>query len=183
MRNYAKFYLTEKGEKFIRTGHVWCFAEEITKVEGEYRNGDIVDVLSHKGKYMGSGFVNDHSKIRVRIISTNTNDKFDGQFWSRRARYALDYRRTVMGEDFDCCRLIFGEADGLPGLTVDRFHDVLVAQVLSLGTEQRKESPVCTPTASMFSMKQMAIIWFLESRTTSTSNSSQPRMLSSMRHW
>ncbi len=139
MRNYAKFYLTEKGEKFIRTGHVWCFAEEITKVEGEYRNGDIVDVLSHKGKYMGSGFVNDHSKIRVRIISTNTNDRFDEQFWARRVGYALDYRRTVMGADFDCCRLIFGEADAFPGLTVDRFQDVLVAQVLSLGTEQRKD--------------------------------------------
>lgn len=139
MRDYTKFYLTEKGEKFIRTGHVWCFAEEITKVEGEYQNGDIVDVLSHKGKYIGSGFVNDHSKIRVRIISTNTNDKFDEQFWTRRVRYALDYRRTVMGADFNCCRLIFGEADGFPGLTVDRFNDVLVAQVLSLGTEQRKE--------------------------------------------
>ncbi len=138
MREYAKFFLTEKGEKFIRTGHVWCFAEEITKVEGEYRNGDIVDVLSHKGKYIGSGFVNDHSKIRVRIISTNTNDRFDGQFWTRRVRYALDYRRTVMGADFNCCRLIFGEADGFPGLTVDRFNDVLVAQVLSLGTELRK---------------------------------------------
>ncbi len=139
MRNYPKFYITAKGEKFIKTGHVWVFRDEVTKVEGTYQNGDIVDVLSPKGKYVGSGFVNDNSKIRVRIISTNTNDKFDDDFWQRRTRYALNYRRQVMGDDFNCCRLIFGEADGFPGLTVDRFNDVLVAQVLSLGTEQRKD--------------------------------------------
>ena len=139
MRNYPKFYLTSKGEKFLRTGHVWCFSDEVTRVEGEYKNGDIVDVLSPKGKYLGSGFVNDHSKIRVRIISTNTNDKFDAAFWQRRVRYALEYRRQVLREDFSSCRLIFGEADGFPGLTVDRFGAVLVAQVLSLGTEQRQE--------------------------------------------
>ena len=84
MRNFPKFYITVKGEKFIKGGHVWVFAEEITKVEGTYENGDIVDVLNHKGKFIGSGFVNDNSKIRVRIISTNTNDKFDEAFWQRR---------------------------------------------------------------------------------------------------
>lgn len=138
MRNFSKFFITAKGEKFIKAGHVWVFGEEITKVEGDYQNGDVVDVVSAKGKYIGSGFVNDNSKIRVRIISTNANDKFDESFWARRVHYALEYRRQVMGADFKCCRLIFGEADGFPGLTVDRFNDVLVAQVLSLGTEQRK---------------------------------------------
>lgn len=138
MRDYPKFIITAKGEKFIKTGHVWVFGEEVTKVEGDYQNGDIVDVVSAKGKYIGSGFVNDNSKIRVRIISTNANDKFDEAFWARRVHYALEYRRQVMGDDFGCCRLIFGEADGFPGLTVDRFNDVLVAQVLSLGTELRK---------------------------------------------
>ena len=70
MRNYTKFYITAKGEKFIKTGHVWVFGEEVTKVEGDYQNGDIVDVLSPKGKYIGSGFVNDNSKIRVRKFHT-----------------------------------------------------------------------------------------------------------------
>ena len=112
----------------------------MTKVEGSYTNGDLVDVVTNKGKYLGTGFVNDKSKIRVRIISTNTNDKFDEAFWERRLRYALEYRRTVMGEtDFKCCRLIFGEADQFPGLTVDRFNDLLVTQTLSLGIELRKE--------------------------------------------
>lgn len=140
MRGYAKFYITPKGEKAARRGHPWVFGEEVTKVEGRYENGDLVDVVTNKGKYLGTGFVNDTSKIRVRIISTNTNDKYDEAFWERRLRYALDYRRTVMGEkDFQCCRLIFGEADQFPGLTVDRFNDLLVTQCLSLGIEVRKE--------------------------------------------
>jgi 23S rRNA (cytosine1962-C5)-methyltransferase len=78
-----------------RKGHPWVFGEEVAKVEGEYQNGDLVDVLTAKGKYLGTGFVNDHSKIRVRLISTNTNDKFDEAFWERRLRYAVNYRRTV----------------------------------------------------------------------------------------
>lgn len=140
MRKYARFFITPKGERAARNGHPWVFGEEVTKVEGEYENGDLVDVVTNKGKYLGTGFVNDTSKIRVRIISTNTNDKFDEAFWERRLRYALDYRLTVIGEqDFKCCRLIFGEADQFPGLTVDRFNDLLVTQTLSLGIEVRKE--------------------------------------------
>lgn len=140
MRKYAKFFVTPKGERAARGGHPWVFGEEVTKIEGEYANGDLVYVVTSKGKYLGTGFVNDHSKIRVRIISTNTNDKFDEAFWERRLRYALDYRLTVMGErDFNCCRLIFGEADMFPGLTVDRYNDLLVTQTLSLGIEMRKQ--------------------------------------------
>lgn len=140
MRTYARFFITPKGERAARNGHPWVFGEEVTKVEGDYANGDLVDVVTSKGKYLGTGFVNDTSKIRVRIISTNTNDKFDEAFWERRLRYALEYRRTVMGEqDFQCCRLIFGEADQFPGLTVDRFNDLLVTQTLSLGIEVRKQ--------------------------------------------
>ena len=140
MRKYAKFFVTPKGERAARGGHPWVFGEEVTKIEGEYANGDLVDVVTSKGKYLGTGFVNDHSKIRVRIISTNTNDKFDEAFWERRLRYALDYRLTVMSErDFSCCRLIFGEADMFPGLTVDRYNDLLVTQTLSLGIEMRKQ--------------------------------------------
>lgn len=140
MRKFAKFYITPKGERAARGGHPWVFGEEVTRIEGEYHNGDLVDVLTGKGKYLGTGFVNDISKIRVRIISTNTNDKFDEAFWERRLRYALEYRLTVMGaEDFKCCRLIFGEADMFPGLTVDRFNDILVTQTLSLGIELRKQ--------------------------------------------
>ena len=139
MREFTKIKITPKGERAARHGHPWVFSDEIIDVSGEYTNGDLVDVYSSKDKYLGTGFINDNSKIRVRIISTNANDKFDEAFWQRRVQYALDYRRQVMGEDFNCCRLIFGEADNFPGLTVDRFEDVLVAQVLSLGIELRKD--------------------------------------------
>lgn len=140
MRNYTKIYITPKGERAARGGHPWVYADEITNIEGTFADGDLVDVVTGKGKYLGTGFINNHSKIRVRIISGNTNDKFDDAFWKRRLQYAVDYRRTVMpGDDFKCCRLIFGEADMFPGLTVDRFNDILVTQTLSLGIEQRKE--------------------------------------------
>ena len=139
-RPYAKLTITKKGERAARSGHSWVYGEEVTHVEGTYQTGDIVDVYSDKDRYLGTGFANDISKIRVRIISTNTNDKFDEAFWERRLRYALDYRLTVMGErDFNCCRLIFGEADMFPGLTVDRYNDLLVTQTLSLGIEMRKQ--------------------------------------------
>jgi len=138
MRNFPQVTVTEKAERSLRNGHPWVYGEETSEVRGEYKNGDLVDVLSIKGKYLGTGFINDHSKIRIRIITRNTNDKMDEAFWIRRLQYAVQYRKTVMGKDFSCCRLIFGEADQFPGLTVDRFGPVLVAQVLSLGMERVK---------------------------------------------
>lgn len=138
-RGYPIVTVSKKCERFIKGGHIWVYADEILSVDGEYENGDIADVLTEKGRYLGSGYVNDNSKIRVRIISKNANDRFDEMFYRRRIAYALDYRMTVMGEDFSSCRLIFGEADGFPGLTVDKFENVLVAQVLSLGTERVKD--------------------------------------------
>ena len=139
-RDFPVFTVTPKAARSLRAGHPWVYGEEITAVEGGYRNGDMVDVVSSKGRYLGTGWVNDHSKIRVRILSRNANDIFDEAFFRRRVRYALDYRKTVMGPtDYRCCRLIFGEADQFPGLTVDRFENVLVTQTLSLGMEQRKE--------------------------------------------
>lgn len=139
MRTFPKIYITPKGEKALRGGHPWVYSDEITDVDGAVGNGGLADVYSAKNRFLGTGFYNDNSKIRVRIISRNANDKFDRAFWGRRIRYALDYRRTVMAEDFRCCRLIFGEADCFPGFTVDRFGDVLVTQVLSLGIEKIKE--------------------------------------------
>ena len=138
-RPYAKLTITKKGERTARSGHPWVYGEEVTHVEGTYQTGDIVDVYSDKDRYLGTGFANDISKIRVRIVSRNANDRFDEAFWQRRVKYALDYRKTVMGDkDFACCRLIFGDADDMPGLTVDRYNDVLVAQTLCYGMDQVK---------------------------------------------
>lgn len=138
MRNFPFVTVTEKAEKSLRNGHPWVYGEETSAVQGSYQNGDLIDVMSLKGKYLGTGFINDRSKIRIRLITRNANDKMDEAFWVRRLQYAVQYRKTVMGDDFACCRLIFGEADQFPGLTVDRFGPVLVAQVLSLGMESVK---------------------------------------------
>lgn len=138
-RSYPIAMITEKAERSLKNGHVWVYGEEVTAVNGKYENGDLVDVVSKKGRYLGTGFINDNSKIRIRIISKNANDKFDSAFFERRLRYCISHRMTVMGDDFTCCRLVFGEADGFPGLTVDRFDDILVTQTLSLGIEKRKD--------------------------------------------
>lgn len=138
-RPYAKIQITEKGERALRSRHPWVYGDEVTGITGEVRNGDIVDVFSRKDRWLGAGFYNDHSKLRVRILSRNPNDRFDPAFWERRLRYAVEYRRTVMGPDFSCCRLVFGESDGLPGLTVDRFDEVLVVQCVCYGMEQIKD--------------------------------------------
>ena len=137
-RSYPRVTVSKKCERFIKGGHIWVYHDEILSVDGAYENGDIADVMTEKGRYLGSGYINDNSKIRVRIISKNANDRFDEAFYRRRIDYAVDYRLTVMGEDFSSCRLIFGEADGFPGLTVDKFENVLVAQVLSLGVDRIK---------------------------------------------
>lgn len=139
-----KIFITEKGERHARSGHPWVFEGEVVRVEGDPTDGDIAVVYTEprnggKAKFIGSGYYNSHSKIRVRLISTNANDRFDDDFYRRRIRYALDYRKTVMGDDFRASRLIFGEADQFPGLTVDLFEDVLVVQTLSLGTEKVKD--------------------------------------------
>lgn len=137
-RSYPRLTVTPKAERSAKNGHPWIYGEEVTDVQGAYQPGDLVDVVSRSGSYLGTGFVNDHSKIRVRIISRNANDRFDDAFFERRLRYALDYRKRVMGEQYSCCRLLFGDSDNFPGLTIDRFDDVLVAEVLSLGMERMK---------------------------------------------
>ena len=144
MLSLPKIFITEKGERHARSGHPWVFEGEVVRVEGDPTDGDIAVVYTEprnggKAKFIGSGYYNSHSKIRVRLISTNANDRFDDDFYRRRIRYALDYRKTVMGDDFRASRLIFGEADQFPGLTVDLFEDVLVVQTLSLGTEKVKD--------------------------------------------
>ena len=136
-RAFPKITVSEKGARWVGEGHPWVYASDV-RAEEPCENGALVDAVSEKGRYLGTGFLSRSSKIRVRLVSRNANDRFDEAFWRRRLRYAWDYRRNVMGADLDCCRLIFGEADGFPGLTVDKFHDLLVMQTLSVGIERIK---------------------------------------------
>lgn len=144
-RAYPIYTVTKKAENSILSGHPWVYADELTtSPEQQPENGTLVDVLNSKGRYLGTGFLSHESKIRIRLLSRNANDTFDAAFWRRRVEYAWAYRKTVMGpEDLACCRVIFGEADQFPGLTVDRFGDILVTQTLSYGMEQIK--PVLFP--------------------------------------
>lgn len=138
-RSYPRYTVTPKAENALVKGHPWVYDAEILNIEGSTENGGLVDVLSKKGRYLGTGFLSEQSKIRVRLISRNANDRFDEGFWERKLRWAWDYRKTVMSEaDWNCCRVIFGEADAFPGLTVDKFNDLLSVQVLSIGMERIK---------------------------------------------
>ena len=140
-RPYPRFTVTPKAEAAILRGHPWVYDTEVLSVDGTPENGKLVDIVSKKGRYLGTGFLSELSKIRVRLISRNANDRFDEAFWQRKLRWAWDYRKSVMDEaDLDACRVIFGEADAFPGLTVDKFHDLLSVQVLSVGMEGIKET-------------------------------------------
>ena len=138
-RGYPRCIISSKGADWVKAGHPWIYEGEIVRREGDCPNGGLADAFDGKGRWLGTGFLSEHSKIRLRLISRNANDCFDAAFWKRRIQYAWNYRKTVMDGQTDCCRLIFGEADGFPGLTVDRFHDLLVTQTLSVGIENVKD--------------------------------------------
>ncbi|MCI8328416.1 MAG: class I SAM-dependent rRNA methyltransferase [Oscillibacter sp.] len=139
-RAYPSVTVTPKAEVAILRGHPWVYDAEVLSAAGTPENGGLVDVLGRKGQYLGTGFLSMESKIRVRLLSRNANDRFDAAFWERKLRWAWEYRKTVMDPaDLDACRVIFGEADMFPGLTVDKFHDLLSVQVLSVGMERVKE--------------------------------------------
>ena len=139
-RVYPSVTVTPKAEAAILRGHPWVYDGEILSMDEIPENGSLADVRSRTGAYLGTGFFSEKSKIRVRLLSRNANDRFDAAFWERKLRWAWEYRKTVMGpEDLDACRVVFGEADMFPGLTVDKFHDLLSVQVLSVGMEKVKD--------------------------------------------
>lgn len=126
----------------ISAGGLWVFDNEIDTVDGTYENGDIVEVVSFKDDYLGYGYINDNSKIRIRILSRNKNDFIDREFFKQRFLDAWNYRKSVV--DTDCCRIVFSDSDRLPGLVVDKFNDVLVFEIDTLGMDIRKNILVDT---------------------------------------
>ena len=123
-------------QKKLLQGHPWVYGNEIERVEGETTDGDLVTVVDFRGRYMGAGFYNSRSLITVRLL-THRQEEITDALIAARVRAACDYRRFVMQrEGTDSCRLIYGEADRLPGVIADRFGDVIVLQVLALGMER-----------------------------------------------
>ncbi|SDY07497.1 23S rRNA (cytosine1962-C5)-methyltransferase [Ruminococcaceae bacterium YAD3003] len=139
-RAFPKVSITSKAARSLKNGHPWVYGDEILSCEGDPQDGAIVDCFEGSS-WQGAGFYNSKSKITVRIISRNSNDVFDQKFWYRRILYAVKYRMTVMqGEDFKCCRIVHGEADQMPGFTCDRYGDIAVTQIASLGLELNKDA-------------------------------------------
>ena len=130
--------ISEDGEKFLRKGQMWMYRNNVIEFDESIENGAPVDIITIHDEYLGTGFISKESHITVRILTKNRNEELDKKFFKDRIQFAYDFRKTVERENITNCRLIFGEADTFPGLTVDRFNNVLVIQVLSLGVERVK---------------------------------------------
>lgn len=126
-----------KGEgRTIKAGGMWVFDNEIDKITGEFENGDLVYVHDFDDYFMGTGFINTNSKITVRLLSRKKGQEIDAAFITMRVKNAWEYRKKTV--DTSSCRVIFGEADFLPGIVIDKFSDVLVVQSLALGIDRLK---------------------------------------------
>ena len=129
--------ILKKGEgRFLKSGGAWIFDNEIDRIEGAFENGAIIEVRDFDGYPLGKGFINENSRIRIRLMTRHIEDVIDRAFLKKRVQAAWDYRRKVI--DTSSCRVIFGEADFLPGLTVDKYEDVLVVESLALGIDRLK---------------------------------------------
>ena len=166
MQNHTIVTLKKGEGRTIKAGGAWIFDNEIDTIVGTFTNGDIVTVHDFDGYPMGKGFINQNSKIRIRMMTRHADQEIDTEFLRMRVQNAWDYRKQVMAggndrvlgveeaekmlpgigttgrQDLNCCRVIFGEADFLPGLVVDKYADVLVVECLALGMEQFKETIV-----------------------------------------
>ena len=128
----------KKGEgRTLKAGGSWIYDNEIDKIDGDYQDGNVLKVVDFDGYPMGWGFINTKSRIQIRMLTRDANAVMDDEFLYRRVRAAWDYRKAVI--DTSSCRVIFGEADFLPGLVIDKYEDVLVVESLALGIDVLKE--------------------------------------------
>lgn len=131
----------KKGEgRALKAGGAWIYDNEIESVMGHFEDGDLVLVRDFDGYGLGKGFINRHSKIRIRMMTRNPEQEIDREFIHNRVKVAWEYRKKTV--DTSSCRVIFGEADWIPGMVVDKFSDVLVVQALALGIDRMKETVI-----------------------------------------
>lgn len=133
----SKFYLHKGKNKKAEGGRPWIYIDEINEYDGDYENGDIVEVYNHKNHFIGKGYINDRSKITIRIMTRDKEEEINRDFFKKRFKAAWEYRKTVI--DTSSCRFIFGEADLLPGLTIDKFEDYYVIQISTLGMDKYRD--------------------------------------------
>lgn len=132
-----KVVLKKNEGRTLSAGGLWVFDNEVDRIEGEYQNGDIVEVVSFKDDFLGYGYINDNSKIMIRILSRKKGDVIDREFFRKRFYDAWNYRKNVV--ETNCCRIVFSDSDRLPGLIVDKFNDILVFEIDTLGMDVRKD--------------------------------------------
>ncbi len=138
-RNYPKITISPEGESWLDKGQMWMYRNNLVNLDDSIENGTLVDITTVDGRYMGTGFLSKLSHITVRILSKDQQEIIDRDFFRKRIQFAYDFRKTLEQDNLTNCRLIFGEADELPGLTVDRYNDILVCQISSYGMEQIKD--------------------------------------------
>ncbi|WP_270525362.1 class I SAM-dependent rRNA methyltransferase [Longibaculum muris] len=138
-RNYPKVIISKEGEQWLDKGQMWMYRNNLESMDEDIKNGALVDIETRQGRYLGTGFLSKNSHITVRILSKDLNDTFDRNFFKQRIQFAYQFRKTLEADNITNCRLIFGEADQLPGLTVDRYNDILVTQISSYGLEMIKD--------------------------------------------
>jgi 23S rRNA (cytosine1962-C5)-methyltransferase len=136
----AKFFLRKKIGDRVVNGHPWIFGNELGDSEGAAEPGDVVEVYSYNGSFVGKGYINPASQIRIRLLTRNKSEVIDDQFFFNRINEAWEYRK-LLGY-VENCRLVFGEADQLPALIIDKFNDYFVIQTLALGIEKWKDAIV-----------------------------------------
>ncbi|MBR3839620.1 MAG: class I SAM-dependent rRNA methyltransferase [Erysipelotrichales bacterium] len=131
--------ISPEGEVWLKKGQMWMYRNNVVDLDETIENGSVVDILTTGNEYLGSGFISMQSHILVRILTKNRDEVINREFFKERIRFAYEFRKTVEYDNLSNCRLIFGEADQLPGLTVDRYNDILVAQISSYGLDKIKD--------------------------------------------
>lgn len=131
--------ISEEGEKFLKKGQMWMYKNNVVDLDETIENGSVVDILTMTDEYIGTGFISKNSHILVRILTKIQDEVINRDFFKERIRFAYEFRKTIEIDNITNCRLVFGEADGLPGLTVDRYNDILVCQISSYGLDKIKD--------------------------------------------
>lgn len=138
-RNYPSIIITPEGEKWLDKGQMWMYKNNLGSLDDSIENGSLVDIMTTKGRYLGTGFLSKESHITVRILTKDQNEVIDRDFFKKRIQFAYDFRKTVEKDNLTNCRLVFGEADSLPGLTADRYNEIIVTQITSYGLDLIKD--------------------------------------------
>lgn len=139
MNKYKNVIIDDKGANFLRQGQMHMYSNNLLEYDKDIKNGELVNIKTQAGEYLGTGFISMQSHISVRILTKDINEEIDDKFFYNRIQKAINYRKEIMADNFTNCRLIYGDADLLPGLVVDRYNDILVTQISSYGLELIKD--------------------------------------------